>query len=697
MLNWGVIGAGTIARVFCNGMRFSQTGQIAAVASRSLERAAALADPFAIPKRFDDYDALLAYDEIDAVYLSTIHPAHAEWAIKATEAGKHLLVEKPIGMNHLEAAAMIDAAAAHDVFLMEAFMYRCHPQTQRLAALVRDGAIGEVRMIRAVFSYQGRFAPESRTFGNALGGGGILDIGCYTASAARLIAGAAAGEPFLEPHLVKGCARLGPTGVDHYAAATLQFDNGIIAELITGIDCKVPSQVAVYGSEGVLEVPEPWTPCSPCRHAREPLPPDTPFPPGEILLTRPGDAEPQAIAVAVDRDLFTYEADTVAAHLADRQAPAMSWLDTLGNMKLLDRWREEAGLVYEQERRFHAGSVAGRPLRQRGGRAESAASATRSRHAGPEMQYGTIPGLDKRVARLVQGADRNVTIPYTEVLFDQYFELGGNCFDTSHAYRGGACERNLGAWIRSRGVRDQVVVLEKGGNPPNGTPDGITRELLDGLEGLGMDSVDVWLMHRDNPEVPVGEIVDLLNEHQAAGRMTLFGVSNWSLPRLQEAEEYAGRNGRSYFSLVSNQFSLARIQDAWWTIDGSFPYWQSASDPEFRRWFEATQTVLVPWSSQASGFFIENEAQQPRDRDLARCYHSEDNFRRRERAFELARKNGVSPVNIALAWVLQQPFPVFPIIGTRLPGETRDCLRALDVTLTSEEVRWLDLQQQGAR
>ena len=371
----------------------------------------------------------------------------------------------------------------------------------------------------------------------------------------------------------------------------------------------------------------------------------------------------------------------MAEHLEARQAPAMSWLDTIGNMKLLDRWREEAGLVYEQERRFHSGTLANRPLRGRGG------------HGGAAMQYGTLPGLDKPVARLVQGADRNIIIPYTEVLFDQYFELGGNCFDTSHAYRDGACERNLGAWIRSRSVRDQVVVFEKGGNPPNGTPEGIARELLAGLDGLGMDSVDVWLMHRDNPDVPVGEIVDLLNEHQAAGRMAIFGVSNWSLPRLREAREYAERNGRNYFSVVSNQFSLARIVDAWWTIDGSYTYWQSASDLEFRRWFEVTQMPLVPWSSQASGFFIEHEAEQPRDRDLPRCYHSPENFTRRERAFELARRHGVSAINIALAWVLQQPFPVFPIVGTRLPGETRDCLRALNVTLSADEIRWLDLQE----
>ena len=166
---------------------------------------------------------------------------------------------------------------------------------------------------------------------------------------------------------MKGCAQLGPTGVDHSAAATVQFDNGIVAELVAGVDCRVPSQLAVYGSDGILEVPEPWTPCSPCRHASEPLPPDTRFPPGRILLTRHGDSEPETIAVAVDRDLFTYEADTVSEHLEARQAPAMSWLDTIGNMKLLDRWREEAGLVYEQEQRFHPGTLASRPLRRRDG------------------------------------------------------------------------------------------------------------------------------------------------------------------------------------------------------------------------------------------------------------------------------------------------------------------------------------------
>lgn len=354
MLNWGLIGAGGIARVFTNGMRFSKTGRVIAVASQTPEKAGRLANDFSISKRYAGYDALLADKEVEAVYISTIHPFHAEWAIKAAQAGKHILVEKPIAMNYGEASAMIDAARANDVFLMEAFMYRCHPQTQKLAELVRSGAIGQVQVIRAVFSYGTPFDPTTRAYANEMGGGSILDVGCYTASMARLLAGAAMGKPFADPLQVKGCAMLGPTGVDHYAAATLQFEDGILAEIITGVGCRMPTDVSVYGEEGSLSVANPWLPSSPCRTATAPLPPDTRFPPVTITFQSYRNPEPQQIVVEADRDLFAYEADMVAAHIAHRQAPAMSWEDTLGNMRLLDRWREEVGLVYEQEKAIHS-------------------------------------------------------------------------------------------------------------------------------------------------------------------------------------------------------------------------------------------------------------------------------------------------------------------------------------------------------
>jgi predicted dehydrogenase len=349
MLNWGLIGAGGIARVFTNGMRFSKTGRVVAVASRTKGKADRLADDFSIPKRYAGYEALLADREVDVVYISTIHPFHAEWAIKAARAGKHILVEKPIAMNYRQASAMIAAARANDVFLMEAFMYRCHPQTHKLVELVRNGAIGRVQFIRAVFSYKAPFDPTSRAYAKDLGGGGILDVGCYTASMSRLIAGAAMGKSFADPLQVKGCGMLGPTGVDHYAAATLEFEEGIIAAIVTGVGCRMPSDVSVYGEEGSLTVTNPWLPSSPCRTATGPLPLDTRFPPVAITLQSYRHPELQQIVVEADRDLFTYEADTVAANIANRQAPAMTWADTLGNMRLLDRWRQEVRLVYEQE------------------------------------------------------------------------------------------------------------------------------------------------------------------------------------------------------------------------------------------------------------------------------------------------------------------------------------------------------------
>ena len=170
MLNWGVMSAGGIAYVFCNGMRFTDSGQILAVASRTQSKMDRLVNDFGIPRQYNDYADLLADDDIDAIYIATIHPLHAEWAIKCAEAGKHLLVEKPISMNHAEAAAMVDAARENDVFLMEAFMYRCHPQVAKVVELIQDGTIGEVRVIRSTFSYRSNFNPQSRIFNREMGG-----------------------------------------------------------------------------------------------------------------------------------------------------------------------------------------------------------------------------------------------------------------------------------------------------------------------------------------------------------------------------------------------------------------------------------------------------------------------------------------------------------------------------------------------
>src|SRR3954471_10300079 len=141
-LAWGILGTGEIARTFAKGRRGWRTGRPVAVASRSRESAEKFGERFNVPKRHASYEALLADPDVRAVYISTPHPMHAEWAIRAAEAGKHILCEKPIGVNYAEAMAIVEAARRHDVFLMEAFMYRCHPQTRRLVELIRGGETG---------------------------------------------------------------------------------------------------------------------------------------------------------------------------------------------------------------------------------------------------------------------------------------------------------------------------------------------------------------------------------------------------------------------------------------------------------------------------------------------------------------------------------------------------------------------------
>lgn len=663
-LAWGILSTGRIAKAFAHGVAGSRTGRVVAVGSRSRESADAFADEFDIPHRHAEYDALLGDPDVRAIYIATPHPMHPEWCIKAAEAGKHILTEKPIGLNHAQAMAAIAAAREHGVFLMEAFMYRCHPQTAKLVELVRDKAIGEVQFIEARFGFHARFDPESRAFKNALGGGGILDVGCYPVSMARLLAGATRGEPFADPIDVCGAGHKGQSEVDDYAAATLRFPGDVVAQVTTAVRSAIGQGLRIVGTEGEINVPEPWIPARDGGTVR-------------FTLQKRGEDEPQTIDVHSDVPLYGLEADVVADALAaSRQEacpPAMTWEDTLGNMRTLDRWREPIGVVYEQE--TPAGfptPIHNRPLR------------VRPRH---NMQYGRIDGVAPPVSRLVMGCDNQRTFAHTAVMFDDWFERGGNAFDTAHSYGGGRMETLLGQWIAARGVRDQVVIIGKCAHPPHDTPEAVSPQLLKSLERLGVECIDAYMLHRDNLDVPVGEWVDALHEQQAAGRIRAFGGSNWTLPRVEEANAYAHAHGKSPFTILSNNFSLARMVDPVW------PGCVSCSDPESRRWLEEHQMPLLAWSSQARGFFTDRAAPDKRDdAQLARSWYSDDNFERKRRAEELAAKKGVEPINIAGAYVLNQPFPAFSLIGPRTLDELHASLRNLDVTLTSEEMRWLNLE-----
>jgi predicted dehydrogenase len=336
-LNWGILGTGSIAHTFAEQLPRSKTGKLVAVGSRTFESANRFADEFRVPNRHGNYDALLNDPQVQAVYISTPHPMHAEWAIRAARAKKHILCEKPLGLNEREARRIIDAAREHDVFLMEAFMYRCHPQTHKLVELLRQRVIGEVRLIQASFSFSGPDDTHGRLLAPELGGGGILDVGCYPVSMSRLVAGVSTGRDFADPIELKAVAHLGTTGVDEWSAAVARFPGDIIAQLSTGVRLEQENAVRIFGSHGSIFMPTPWAP------ARDGGP--------WSFFVRPNDRPVQEIGGAASQPLYAIEADVVAANVENRQAafPAMSWEDTLGNLRALDLWRDSIGLIYPAE------------------------------------------------------------------------------------------------------------------------------------------------------------------------------------------------------------------------------------------------------------------------------------------------------------------------------------------------------------
>jgi aryl-alcohol dehydrogenase-like predicted oxidoreductase len=200
------------------------------------------------------------------------------------------------------------------------------------------------------------------------------------------------------------------------------------------------------------------------------------------------------------------------------------------------------------------------------------------------------------------------------------------------------------------------------------------------------DFTELYIMHRDMMEVTVSEFIDVLNEHVQAGRIKAFGGSNWSNERVREANDYATSKGLQGFSAISNNFSLARMIDPIWA--GCI----ASSDAESRAFLTETQLAIMPWSSQARGFFVRGDRNFTEDQELVRCWYSDDNFQRLERVREMAAKRNLKPIELALAYVLNQPFPTFPLIGPQTIDETRSSLSALSIQLSPDEVKYLNLE-----
>jgi D-xylose 1-dehydrogenase (NADP+, D-xylono-1,5-lactone-forming) len=249
-VRWGIVSTADINRKVIPGAKASPKVELVGVASRTQDRAEQYASWWEIPRAFGSYDALLDDDEIDAVYISLPNTLHCEWSIKAMEAGKHVLCEKPLSRHPDEVAAAFDVADRTGRLLMEAFMWRHNPQTARLKELVDQGAVGELRLVRSTFSYS-LYDESNIRLQTDVEGGGLMDVGCYNVSGSRFLAGG-------EPERVFGEAWYGPTGTDWVFAGTMRFPGNLIASFDCGTALPNRDELEAIGSEGSLFVDDPW-------------------------------------------------------------------------------------------------------------------------------------------------------------------------------------------------------------------------------------------------------------------------------------------------------------------------------------------------------------------------------------------------------------------------------------------------------
>ena len=319
------------------------------------------------------------------------------------------------------------------------------------------------------------------------------------------------------------------------------------------------------------------------------------------------------------------------------------------------------------------------------------------------MQYDSIDGLDKKISKLIMGNDNQIYFDEAAKLWDHWIEVGGNAFDNAHIYGQGSMEKLLGDWHRKRDNLKDLVIIAKGAHTPNCDPKSITSQLTESLDRLQTETADIYIMHRDNTEIPVDEFIDVLNEEKNKGRIKIFGGSNWTLSRFKEANNWAEENNKVKFSVLNNNLALCKMIKPLW--DGCI----SSNDQEILTYLESTKTAHLSWSSQGRGYFLPDEITQQIEEKITidesswrqpgehssgplSCFDSEENRERKSRAIDLAKKLNTDSQNIAGAWPLNLDFPSFALIGPRIISEIDSSLKNLDLELTKEQVNWLNLK-----
>jgi predicted dehydrogenase len=330
-LKWGILGTGNIARQFCVGVNSSQRGSLAAVGSRTAAAAQQFAAVHRISGAYGSYDRLLADPDVQAVYISLPNTLHHPWTLAALKAGKHVLCEKPLAVSVAQAREMFALAAERNLHLVEAFMYRAHPQTTAVRQAVRGGKIGTLKMIRTSFCYRTTKTVGQIRFDPQLAGGALMDVGCYCIDFARFITGEDPTDCFAvaHPH---------PQGVDEMVVGSLSFPSGVLASFTCGMAVQSFNAAFICGTEGYLEIPIPWKPPAGGTeyHLIQATPPRQDQQGLAAMASVPNSGPRQTFHIPATGDLYALEADAFAATVLDGQPSMMTAAESMGNLRVLE-------------------------------------------------------------------------------------------------------------------------------------------------------------------------------------------------------------------------------------------------------------------------------------------------------------------------------------------------------------------------
>jgi aryl-alcohol dehydrogenase-like predicted oxidoreductase len=306
------------------------------------------------------------------------------------------------------------------------------------------------------------------------------------------------------------------------------------------------------------------------------------------------------------------------------------------------------------------------------------------------VRYLSVPGISQPVSQLALGSMvfNRAGQTLTDSMLGAWLEGGGNLVDSARIYARGESEAAMGAWLARSGRRDELLILTKGCHHDAernrvSEPD-LRDDLLASLAALQTGWIDLYVLHRDDPAVPVGEIVEWLAEHRAAGRIRAYGGSNWSTERVGAANAYARAHGLPPFAAISNHLSLAVPKE---------PHYPGtlALDSDDIRWLGSTGIPNFAWSAGANGFFSGHFGPPPVCQEfIRRVYDSECNWERFRCAARLAEQRGLTATQVALAYVLNQPFQSAAIAGPANPDELTACLAATEVSLSPADLTWLE-------